>query len=57
MSLITQPAYTTAPYWILVITFGSVAWLVFSMEGTVIGGFIAFIFAVILLPAGLLEVN
>jgi len=57
MSLITQPAYTTAPYSSLVITFGSVAWLVFSIEGPVIGGLIAFIFAVIFVPAGFLEVH
>lgn len=58
MSLIpTQPMWTTLPYWAVVLMAAFLAYLVMVEESVLIGAWLAFIFAVILLPAAWLEVH
>lgn len=56
MSTLTQPFATTPPYWALAITFALLAYLVAIEGSVVVGVWLAFLFAVIIIPAGFLEV-
>jgi len=52
---LTQPFWTTPAYWALVACFAPISHLIFITEGAVIGGWVALLFAVILLPAAFIE--
>jgi len=52
----TRIMATTLVYWVLVFTFSMLTYLIFIEEGLLIGAWMGFLFAVIIVPAGFLEV-
>lgn len=54
-TVITRPFWTTPAYWALVACFTPISYLVFINEGVVIGGWVALLFAIILVPAAFIE--
>jgi uncharacterized membrane protein len=55
--IITQPFWTTAHFWAVVGMAASLSWLIYTEANPAAGVVFALFMAIIILPAGLLEVT